>query len=446
MSAAAIPRVRTLECPNCGGSVTLHSYAHTVNAVCEHCNTVLDATSPSLKILQQYQARDKVQPRIPLGSRGALRGTEYEAIGFQVRQIVVDGIAYKWTEYLLINPYKGFRYLTEYQGHWNFVRALHLIPRDTRSAMRRGVKAEGHTFRHFQHASAATMYVMGEFPWQVRVGDTATVDDFTAPPLSVTSEATGDEVTWSLGEYVQSAEIWKAFRLPGAPPSPIGVYSNQPSPYTGKVASAWSTFFKLLLVLFALMIAMHMLLRGETVFQKNYTYSTAPAGENSFVTPIFEIRGRTAPVEVKVDTDLENDWASFAMALINDETGAVYDFGKEINYYYGRDSDGNWTEGNRSASWTIPNVPAGKYYMRVEPDMDDEQPASLLKTHHVSYNVTVTRGAYGYVWFLFAALLLFIPPIWATVRTFSFESARWRESDYGSPYGISSSSDSGDDD
>ena len=33
------------------------------------------------------------------------------------------------------------------------------------------------------------------------------------------------------------------------------------------------------------------------------------------------------------------------LALINDDTGVAYDFGKEVSYYFGRDSDGSWTEG-----------------------------------------------------------------------------------------------------
>ena len=42
-------------------------------------------------------------------------------IGFERRTIHVDGMAYSWHEYVLFNPFKGFRYLTEYNGHWNDV-------------------------------------------------------------------------------------------------------------------------------------------------------------------------------------------------------------------------------------------------------------------------------------------------------------------------------------
>ena len=40
----------------------------------------------------------------------------------------MDGIEYRWSEYLLYNPYKGYRYLTEYNGHWNDIRTLRALP------------------------------------------------------------------------------------------------------------------------------------------------------------------------------------------------------------------------------------------------------------------------------------------------------------------------------
>ena len=53
------------------------------------------------------------------------------------------------------------------------------------------------------------MFVLGEFPWQIRVGDTTTGSDYVAPPLMLSAEVDADkEVTWSLGRYVGGDEIW----------------------------------------------------------------------------------------------------------------------------------------------------------------------------------------------------------------------------------------------
>ena len=161
--------VRTLECPNCGGTVEL-KYERTINAVCIQCLTILDSSTPALQILQKYSGTQRYQPLIPLGTRGKLPSGTYDAIGFQVRQIEVDGIEYRWSEYLVYNPYKGYRYITEYNGHWNEIRTLRALPVPSTKGSKQAAIYGGRTYTHFQTASAMTAFVMGEFPWQVRFG------------------------------------------------------------------------------------------------------------------------------------------------------------------------------------------------------------------------------------------------------------------------------------
>ena len=112
-------------------------------------------------------------------------------------------------------------------------------------AGRPAVSLDGRIFKHFDGAEAETSFVLGEFPWRVRVGDKVIADDFIDPPTVLSSETTEDEVTWSRGEYTAGEEIWKSFGLQGGAPQVRGVYLNQPSPHTGH-GSAWRTFFLLL--------------------------------------------------------------------------------------------------------------------------------------------------------------------------------------------------------
>ena len=107
------PHVKAMNCPGCGAALSLRSFTQAVTVVCDSCHSILDAQDPQLKILQRFQkATGEDPPLIPLGTRGKIRGTPYEAVGFQRRTIQVEGIPYSWHEYVLFNPYKGFRYLT----------------------------------------------------------------------------------------------------------------------------------------------------------------------------------------------------------------------------------------------------------------------------------------------------------------------------------------------
>ncbi|HZU28098.1 MAG TPA: hypothetical protein VFA04_21385, partial [Bryobacteraceae bacterium] len=120
----------------------------------------------------------------------------------------------------------------------------------------------------------------------------------------------------------------------------------------------------------------------------------------------------------------DNSWAYFNLALINDTDGHTYDFGREVSYYHGYEDGESWSEGSNHDSATIPAVPPGRYYLRIEPELNDKQTSDLR------YEVAVRRGVASYGIFGLAAVLLLIPPIIGTIKRGSFEAARWRESDY----------------
>src|SRR5579871_713267 len=435
--AASEVHVRSLTCPGCGGPVSLRSFGQAVNAACENCHSILDAQDPNLKILQQVKATEKFWPLIPLGKRGKLRGTVYEAIGYQYRRIQVDGVTYGWSEYVLFNPYQGFRYLSEYDGHWNYVSPLRSLPKALA-----GVSSQylGQTYRHFQTSDAKTSYVIGEFPWQVRVGETVEVTDYVAPPRVLSSETTGDkETTWSLGEYMNGSDLWKAFSLPGEPPPAIGVYENQPAPLGDLPKSIWKWCAAFLVGAVLLVILNAATSHDKTVFNRSFSFDTSATGEPSFVTDVFEVTGRSAPVKVETDANVNNNWIYLNYALINEDTGQAYDFGREVSYYYGRDSDGSWTEGSTHNSVTLPSIPPGHYFLRIEPESDRGHGT-------IAYTVTVSQGAVVVSWFLIAIALLVVPAVMLTWRSMSFEHLRWQESDHPKTSLNLSQISSGDDD
>ncbi len=423
-SQPAKPQVKALHCPQCGGAITLRSFQQAVTVVCENCHSILDAKDPTLKILQQFQAiTGELKPLIPLGTRGKLRGTDYEVIGFQRRSIESDGVRYDWHEYLLFNPYKGFRYLSEYQGHWNDISVCKNLP-TVRSSIVSTANYLGENFRHFQTADATTGYVIGEFPWQVRVGERAVVTDYVHPPHLLSCEQSSGETTWSVGEYIYPQEIWKAFSLPGQPPEPVGIFENQPAPSTVSLKTVWVAFIALSIFLLGLMAFTDMVASKDQVFTASYRLAPGPVkGEPSFVTDVFELKGRDSNVEVKTSANVSNSWIYLNYALISQDTGRAWDFGREVSYYYGRDSDGSWTEGSGRDRVIVPSVPAGHYYLRIEPESDARHPA-------ISYTVTVTRDVPVFSFYGWAFLALLVPAALISLKALSFERQRWAESDH----------------
>ena len=420
----SVSGVKSMNCPNCGAALTVRTFQNAVTVACSHCHSILDAKDPKLQILQKFEvARGEDEPLIPLGTRGTIRGVQYEVVGFERRTIHVDGAPYSWHEYLLFNPYKGFRYLTEYNGHWNDVSVLKSLPtvNDTEPP---SVTYLGEKFKHFQTAQASTSFVLGEFPWQVRVGETADVTDYVHPPRVLSSEKMHREVTWSMGEYMSGHDVWKAFGLAGDPPQPVGVYENQPSPLAANVVSIWSLFAIFVLVLLVVAMLVSTFTQRKVVFEGTYQFTPTITGEPSFVTDPFELPGRTSDVEVRTVANVSNSWIYLNYALINQDSGQAYDFGREVSYYYGYDSDGRWSEGGTSDTVVVPTVPAGNYYLRIEPE---SQTGGMRTT---VYRVIVTRDVPVNSLYLFALLALLIPAAAITWRSISFEHQRWAESDY----------------
>jgi len=262
------------------------------------------------------------------------------------------------------------------------------------------------------------------------VGESVQCDDFIAPPRMLSREQTSDETVWSLGEYTPGAVIWQSFGLKGKPPIPAGVFANQPSPAGGQIGAAWKRFLVWLAVLIFIQFTAMLFHAGKTAFSQRYSFTQQTAGthENSFVTDVFELSGRISDVEVKVNTDLDNNWAYFNLALINADTADAYDFSRQVSYYHGRDSDGTWTEGGSKASAVLPSIPAGRYYLRIEPEMDTA--AARSTANSMRYQIQVIRDVTTWSFFFIGVVLLLIPPIWKTVRGGSFEQKRWAESDY----------------
>ncbi|KAB2837794.1 DUF4178 domain-containing protein, partial [bacterium] len=217
-------KAKVLNCVQCGGAVQWRAPGFSITLVCGHCGAVLDVSNPEIQVLIQAQEKTRLQPLIPLGARGKVHGETYEMIGFLQR---ADGTGqYKWREYLLFNPYIGYRWLVEADGHWNYVISTKQKPH------RRDKSAQylDKSYQLFLTGEAQVLYVLGEFYWRVKTGDRVSVQDFINPPEMLSREWDAGEEVWSIGEYVEPEVVQAAFGIK-AMPARIGVAPNQPSPH-----------------------------------------------------------------------------------------------------------------------------------------------------------------------------------------------------------------------
>jgi hypothetical protein len=395
---AAIPKVAGLNCPNCGAAIELRSFTNALSVVCQNCLSVLDARDPNLKILQQAQAKQRVIPDIPLGLRGTFAEGTFEAIGFQERTTYEEGVAYSWFEYLLFNPYKGFRYLTVFRGHWNYVRTLNTLP----VAAGSNVVVSGTAFKLYSNSMAQTTFVLGEFPWQVMVGEQVQVTDYVAPPKVLSAETTAEEIVWSMGDYMSGADVWKAFGLTTPVPVASGTFENQPSPFGDKVGSIWRT--ALVMAAVALLIAFLLFSLGsrKLVYQHSF-----PLGEAASAS--FDISGHQSNLELKtVNRTGQPLFVQYSLTKQGAQKPIV--FGRQVS----SDSLGDVA--------TIPSIDAGHYTLSADPDA----PTSLSRG---VFEVQLRRDVPSLGWLFPALIFIFMPPIMQSMRAAGFERERWAGSD-----------------
>lgn len=282
------------------------------------------------------------------------------------------------------------------------------------------VTLDGRTYRHFQSSVPVTTAVLGEFPWVAEVGDTARMRDFIAPPYMLSQELTAKESVWSAGEYLEPEEVWSAFALPGAPPSKTGVAAAQPNPWEAELPSVWRVFWTAAAVCAGAFLVFNATASKTKVYEGAFEVSATDA-ERSRVGETFTVPGRTSNLEITVDTNLDQHWAYASMALIDADNDKALDFGRELSYYHGVDDGEAWSEGGRYETFYVPSVPAGRYYLRVEPETDAPQ---LTMRVAVKRDVPLARLP------LIALALLLIPAVWAGMRHSAFENTRWMESDH----------------
>lgn len=425
---------RVFRCPSCGSPMAARS-KEILAVGCASCGAVVDTGDQNYRVLSKALGMrdEQFTPRLPLGSKGRLEGKPVEVIGFLVKRCVVDGLAYHWSEYLLAGEHGSYRWLTEYNGHWNIVDVLSRPPAGGIIEVD-NVNFGGLSFKHFATTQAAeVVQVAGEFTWRVRRGETNRVVDYVAPPLMLSSESSGNDLNWSQGCYAEPAVIAEAFGLKAELPAAQGVFANQPNPWGETKRRTWGLFWKLALAAIVLQAFFMFISGGKMLLRQDFTFE--PQRGDEVQTREFEIAGKPRKIAVRNATSLDNNWIGLDMMLVNKVTGAAWPAARELSFYSGYD-DGHWTEGSREDEVVFLNIPAGTYYLTLDPDMAPEKPMAVRDRVEVH-----TAGA-GWSNFVLVMIFLIAFPIFSAMRHAAFEARRWAESDHAP---VSSDDSDGDD-
>lgn len=432
-SPAEAPGAESMSCPSCGAGVALRAPDEAQRVTCDACDSLLDC-SRGTSLFRLGAAKQRgVPPVLPVGATGELFDQQWTIYGHLTRSVTIDEVTYLWDEWLLRAPNVGYRWLVLSDGHWSFVEPV-------QAGEVRGqypsLRYRGETFRHFQSASATVQSIRGEFYWKVAVGEVVEASDYVCPPSILSKEENEEEVTWSLGQYVEREVIRRAFR-PALPlPHPRTVGANQPNPWVartrvaGRLAGVSSVMVLLVAAFFSVTA------REAVLFDRSFHLSprnpelgeaavpaqagtTATAGSSTkglgaLVTSEPFVVSARSNLAIRVTPGPGTTWFYVDGLLVEEATNLRTPFGVNIHssredsreVYLGDIGPGTYTM-TLLPEWTATNAPPDRFTVAVEEDV-------FIGSHALA-----------------ALLALWGLAVVPFLGRFTFEKARWQESDHG---------------
>lgn len=422
----------SVQCPACGAPLELRGFGGVELVACPFCGT---ESSPeghdTLRVLAEVARRDRRRSALPLHRRGVLGGIEWEILGIVWRSCQVDGEVYPWQEFLLFNPYQGYRYLifSMSDGHWSLGEPLPGAAAEQHGWGHKKVTFQRTRYKHFQTVTARVDYVEGEFPWQVHVGDTALSHEYVRPPVSIAIETEthddGQDINFTRLSYVRPREVWRSFRMPGSPPSTSGISPVQPNPWRRRSGLTWLSMALFLLVWGALSVTYVQQRRATVLFQRAQIPLEAPLRTE------IEIPGdhpTTLEIELQAYT-LANAWAEFDVSLVRQDRDEGLGFLALAESWSGVSDGESWREGDPAPSKVLGEVEPGRYWLEISASAGT---ATAAVTSGLWYDITVRQDIVLVRMIIIPLVVILFFPLLYALMSGLFELRRWSNSDYGS--------------
>jgi hypothetical protein len=411
-------RPKIFNCPNCAGTVTVKALGHSIIAVCAYCSSVIDVANENLRVLTT--AQQKTRPTLlAIGSKGRLLGILWEVIGYMEK--TDETSYYRWDEYLLYNPYHGFRFLTQSRGHWSLFKVLKRSFTDTRFTNE--IHLDGQKYELFLKGWAKVVYVKGEFYWRVKKDESTRVTDYISPPYLLSIDQNDDEINVAVGEYLKADAVAKAFNVAEKLPYRSGVAANQPGPFPkNHVSKIWLT--TLMAFVLATVLQMVYAFSTKSTYLYSNTWEIAAIDKDKTISTDAFILPKRSNLLINSTSPLNNDWLELDITLVNEQDEEIQSVKQAIEFYSGNDYDGYWSEGSTKADTLFSAIPKGTYRLLIDADA-----GALQNGIPVNFSIAIKRNIANWSNYGFTLMLLLLYPCYVTLRHKYFENLRWSESD-----------------
>lgn len=424
----------SVQCPACGAPITLKGFGAIERVTCPYCGSESSPEENGALNLLVQASRQRRQSLLPLHARAVLDGIEWEIIGITWQECEGDdGVVYPWQEFLLFNPYHGYRYLIHSMsdGYWTLGDALAGAPQVRTGLGHRGVVFKGERYKHFQTSVGHVTYVEGEFPWQVHVGDQALAHEYIKPPRTITVEETaqaeGQDVNFTLARHIPAEAVWKAFGGQGAAPPTTGIGSAVPNPWHQQRWVTRLSFVVLLLLWLVLSVVYIGSRENKIVFASEPQVAGSPLQETIEVTGD---RNTVLEIELRAPS-LSNKYLYADILLIPRNSEDAITFGLQVDEWHGVTGGEAWREGKKNRSTVLGNIEPGTYTLEVNAESGGMSGLKDVPSQE-SYTLTIKQDVALFRYSFLAFMIIISFPFVFWLLGALFEARRWSNSDYAS--------------
>ena len=406
---------KEITCEKCTAPLNIYSWPLAQSFGCTSCGALYVYDKGIRKYKDTLPL--KTQPAVPLYTLGTIRGVEYRVVGFMEKE---DKDGYRWREYTLFNAFHGYSFLSEYNGHWIFLKEKADAPvlADSRSL---DFKYEQQLFEIYNTYTFSLVDGMGEFPGDAHNTNGINCKEYIAPPEIWTCEMKGGNCTWFYGTSITPKELSKIFENNITLPQQEGVGAVQ-SVTGGANKAALKNSMLLIGGLFLALFLLSKLFNREQVVYENSFVLPDSVNIPTVITPRFKLDKWRSNLDFQVSAGVDNSWFEAALTLVNADNGKEYSIQQGVEQYSGYADGEHWSEGDNEGEAIMESVPAGTYFLQIDASRDN---ATVR-----NYSLRVTNDVPMWRNFFIFVLLALAPPIILYIRGWYHDSQRWMNSPF----------------
>ncbi|MCX6318657.1 MAG: DUF4178 domain-containing protein [Bacteroidetes bacterium] len=412
----ASPVPRDIICEDCKTTFQVKTFPYAQSCACPNCGQFY-ILQTSGEVKKEGKASTGIMPAIPLGSTGTIHGIAYEVLGYTQKQ---ERNIYKsqWREYTLYNAEEGYAFLSEFDGHWIYLREQTDAPVLFYNKELE-FEFDKKKFLLFNSYTYNIINARGAFTYNSFDNKNTECFEYICPPYIWIQEKDPYEgYRWFNGVHISNRDVASAFQAPDLP-ARVGVGAVQPGGLTLQQLIVATLVG--LLSLFAINYLFNAGKAERVLMDEQFVFADS-VNSQTYVTPRYELEKRRSNIRFDIYADVSNSWMELGVTLTNVNTGKEYTLEKGVEYYYGYSDGESWTEGSTRDVTYFKRIPAGTYFLELQALRDRGPGRPNTYMVKITYDVPSYRN-------LYISIILFL--LWPVITFFLIrykETHRWQHS------------------